>query len=87
MKQIVNESAIAGLVEANVRFTRADIEGQHTLLGVLYVQRKAKQLSNEDVRERLLRSIHQQLRQKGFSVTPLIEITVLTAPNDWQAPP
>lgn len=87
MKQVINESGIAGLVEANVRFTRADIEGQHTLLGVLYVQRKAMQLSNEDVRERLLQSIHQQLRQKGFSVTPLIEITVLTPPEDRQASP
>lgn len=87
IKQVVNESGIAGLVEANVRFTRADIENQHTLLGVLYVQRKAEQLSNEDVRERLLKSIYQQLRQKAFSATPLIEITVLTVPDDRQALP
>lgn len=87
IKQVVNESGIAGLVEANVRFTRADIEGQHTLLGVLYVQRKAEQLSNEDVRTKLLESIHRRLRQRDFSVTPLIDVTILTVPDDRRAQP
>ncbi|ALA59132.1 DUF389 domain-containing protein [Nitrospira moscoviensis] len=81
IKQVVDDSGFAALAEADVRFTRADIRGQHTLLGVLYVQRTAGDLSDGDIRERLLASIHRRLRQEDFAATPLIDVTVLHAPD------
>jgi hypothetical protein len=38
VQDVVDRSGLARLVEANVRFTRADIRGQNTLLVLVYVQ-------------------------------------------------
>jgi uncharacterized hydrophobic protein (TIGR00271 family) len=81
VKAAVDESGLAEMVEANVRFTRARIPGQHTLLGVVYVQRRADTGAPAgDVRPRLTRAIQARVRAAGYGVTPLIDVTVLEPP-------
>jgi uncharacterized membrane protein len=82
IQEVVNESSLAELLEANVRFTAPKIEGQKTLLVTLYVQRQAGvKASSQEIRQRLIESIQQQLLEQGFNVTPLIDVSVLEAPN------
>ena len=78
IKAVVDGSGIGALAEANVRFTRADIKGQNTLLSTLYVQRMVEGLSDEEIRRRLTTSIRTRLQRDGFNVTPLLDITVLS---------
>lgn len=78
VKAVVERSQLANLVEANVRFTRADIEGQHSLLIVAYVQRSKRTTeSDETIKRRLTRQIAEKVRAEGYNVTPLISLTVL----------
>jgi uncharacterized membrane protein len=82
IEQVVNESNLVKLVEANVRFTRANIKGQNTLLGVVYVQRQAGVTqSAEAIRDRLTRAIQTHLLEQGFNATPLIDVSVLEPPR------
>jgi len=82
IENVVNQSNLAELVETNVRFTNANIKGQNTLLGVVYVQRRAGVTeSGEEIRSRLTREIQTHLLQQGFNVTPLIEVSVLEPPQ------
>jgi uncharacterized membrane protein len=82
IQKVVNDSGLANLVEANVRFTPANIKGQNTLLGTVYVQRQAGVTqSSEEIRSRLTGTIQAQLLQQGFNVTPLIDVSVLEAPQ------
>ena len=82
IQEAVKGSGLADLVEANVRFTRSDIPGQNTLLGVVYVQRRpdAGGMPAEQIRERLTRAIQTRLLEEGFDVTPLVDVSVLWAP-------
>ena len=81
IQQVINQSDLAQLVEANVRFTRSDINDQNTLLGLLYVQRReGVTLSSDEISDRLSRDIRRQLLQR-FNVTPLINITVFDPPK------
>ncbi len=81
IQQVVNGSELAELVEADVRFTRADIRGQNTLLGTVYVQRRATtDMSSEALRDQLTRMIQQRLLAQNVNVTPLIDVSVLEAP-------
>lgn len=69
------------LVEANVRFTRPEISGQNTLLCILYVQRKPGETrSSEVLRDDITRAVQSRLRERGFNVTPLVNVTVLDPP-------
>lgn len=82
IQDVVNQSGLAKLVEANVRFTGSDIPSQNTLLGVIYVQREAGvTASAEEIRTRLTRQIQNHLLDEGFNVTPLIDVSVLETPN------
>ncbi|HCF28279.1 MAG TPA: TIGR00341 family protein [Cyanobacteria bacterium UBA11049] len=82
VQQVVEASGIAKLVEANVRFTSPNTQGQNTLLGVVYVQRqKGVSASSQEIRNSLTRQIQKHLIKQGFNVTPLIDINVLEAPN------
>jgi uncharacterized membrane protein len=82
VQDVVNNSGLARLVEANVRFTRADIEAQNTLLGVVYVQRSLESnVPAEEIRSRLTQEIQTRLLEQGFHVTPLITVTVLEPPS------
>lgn len=75
VQQIVNESGIAELVEANTRFTRANMEGQNALLIEIYVRPDGGD-APEEIRQQLSQAIRSQLSAE-FNVTPLVAITVL----------
>ncbi len=81
VKQLINDYPAADPVEIDMRFTRASVQGQNTLLGVIYVQRHSgASQSDEQIRQALTQQIQQQLLQKGFKVQPLISVTVLDPP-------
>jgi uncharacterized membrane protein len=81
VQQVVNQTDFAELVEANVRFTRADIQGQNTLLIIVYVQREPdSSLSAEAMRQELTQKIQSTLLSQGFDVKPLVDVIVLEAP-------
>ena len=82
VQKVVEQSNLAKLVEANLRFTQSDIQGQNTLLGTVYVQRQSTAtLSNQEIDNRLTQAIQARLLDQEFNVTPLIEVTVLEAPT------
>lgn len=81
VQQVVQQNDVARLVESNVRFTRADIPGQETLLCVVYVQRQPNiTRSAEQIRADLTQAIQTRLLEQGFKVTPLVDVTVLETP-------
>ncbi|WP_346291084.1 DUF389 domain-containing protein [Sphaerothrix gracilis] len=81
IQETIQQNDTAYLVEANVRFTRASIPEQNTLLGVIYVQPQTETtLSDTALRQQLSREIQQALLQQGFNVTPLIDVIVLSPP-------
>ncbi|HEV2123916.1 MAG TPA: TIGR00341 family protein [Chloroflexota bacterium] len=81
VQSVVEQSGLASLVEADVRFTRANIPGQNTLLAVVYVQRDASlALPSEVIRTRITQRIQARLLQEGFNVTPLVDVQVLDPP-------
>jgi uncharacterized hydrophobic protein (TIGR00271 family) len=79
---IVEDNMNVDLIEASVRFTRADIIGQNSLLCVVYVQVKpdAKNESREAIRQNLVREIQKGLLEKEFKVTPLVDVIVMDPP-------
>lgn len=83
IQDIVNAEPQVNLVETIVRFTRANIKEQNTLLCIIYVQRKQDQLSDnpEKISQYLTRAIQDGLVKKGFNVTPLVEVVVLDPPR------
>ncbi|MBW4542061.1 MAG: DUF389 domain-containing protein [Myxacorys chilensis ATA2-1-KO14] len=82
IQKVVDQSGLATLVESNVRFTRPDIQGQNTMLGTVYVQqRRGIEQSTEAIRTQLTQDIQMHLLNQGFNVTPLIDVSVLEAPN------
>ncbi|MGB5961162.1 MAG: DUF389 domain-containing protein [Coleofasciculaceae cyanobacterium] len=82
IQTVVKNSNLVQLVEADVRFPSPDIEGQNTLLGTVYVQRKAGvSQSTPQIRDRLTKDIQTRLLQQDFNVTPLISVSVLEAPK------
>ncbi|MBE9166146.1 TIGR00341 family protein [Pleurocapsales cyanobacterium LEGE 06147] len=81
IQNLVEADPLVKLVEANVRFTRSDIEDQNTLLSVIYVQRESGvTLSEAQISDRLTREIQLYLQEAGFNVTPLVQINVLDPP-------
>ena len=78
VKNAVEQVGLAQLVESNVRFPRPNIDGENTLLTVVYVQRKpgVKQ-SDKEISNRIKRAVQERLQQQEFNVTPLIDVTVL----------
>jgi uncharacterized hydrophobic protein (TIGR00271 family) len=77
VRDAVNGSGIARLVDASVRFTRPDIPGQETLLAVVYVQQLAEAESDGQIERQLLRAIRSSLQAKEGGATPLVDVTVL----------
>ena len=85
VQKTVEQVGLAKLVESNVRFTRSNIQGQDTLLSVVYVQRQpGVTASNEEIRLRLTQSIQTQLLKQDLNVTPLVDINVLETPASKQ---
>ncbi len=85
VQKTVEQVGLAKLVESNVRFTRSNIEGQNTLLSVVYVQRQpGVTASSEEIRDRLTQSIQTQLLKQDLNVTPLVDVNVLETPASKQ---
>ena len=81
VNKAVEQVGLVELVESNVRFTRPNIEGQNTLLSVVYVQRKPEvTASNEEISSRLTQAIQTHLLKQGFNLTPLVDVNVLETP-------
>ena len=80
VQQVVKEHPGVSPVEVNVRFTRASVPGQHTLLVEVYVQRRGSRPAPA-LRTALTRRVQQHLRQRWPNVTPLVSVTVLNAPS------
>jgi len=82
IQQVVQESDLAKLVQSNVQFTRTKIEGQNTLLTIVYVQRNPEvTASTETIQTQLTEAIQSHLLQADFNVTPLVQVTVLELPD------
>ncbi len=77
--QVVHGSGVATLVEADVRFPRSS--GPDTLLGVVYVRRRAGSPPAVRLRMRLTTAIEARLRGDSPAVVPLIDVVVLEAPR------
>lgn len=73
VRQVIRLSGLAQLVQANARFTRADIPGQNTLLVTAYVQSDA---DGAKVKARLSHTIKQRLTAQ-YNAVPPVDITVL----------
>lgn len=74
VREVVKNSGIAQLVQANVQFTRANIPDQNTMLVTVYVQ--GGEGEDAETAATLSRAIKQKLRA-GYDVTPLVDLTVL----------
>jgi len=82
IQKVVNNSNLVELVEADVRFPNSNIKGQNTLLGTVYVQRKAGVTESDgEISDRLTNDIQTRLLEQGFNVTPLVDVSVLEAPT------
>lgn len=81
IQTLINESRLVEPVETNVRFTRADIASQNTLLAVLFVQKRdGVEQPDEEIRRDLTLQVQARLLEEGFNVTPLVSVTVLEPP-------
>ncbi len=81
LQQVVLQNDSVQLVEANVRFTRANIQGQNTLLCVVYVQRQPQATrSDEQIRADLTQAIQSRLLE-DINATPIVDVIVLEAPD------
>lgn len=70
------EGFLKDLVEANVRFTRANIPNQNTLLAVVYVQPHSNvSQSKEMLQTELTQKIQARLQQQ-FDATPLVNLFI-----------
>jgi uncharacterized hydrophobic protein (TIGR00271 family)/prepilin-type processing-associated H-X9-DG protein len=78
VQTVVDESEVASLVEANMRFTRPEQADQNTLLGIIYVERlPGVNMDQEEISALLQQNIQQGLLERDFNVIPLIHVTVL----------
>jgi uncharacterized membrane protein len=85
VQKTVEQVGLAKLVESNVRFTRSNIQGQDTLLSIVYVQHQpGVTASSEEIRSSLTQSIQTQLLKQDLNVTPLVDINVLETPASKQ---
>lgn len=76
VREAVERSGIAHLVEANVRFTRSDIPGQKSLLCVLYVQPRDSSMDESAVRDQITSVVRRGITREG--VTPLVSVNVVS---------
>jgi uncharacterized hydrophobic protein (TIGR00271 family) len=78
----VNAHPDAEPVDVDVRFTRADISGQNTLLVELYIQPPEDSgASPDDLREDVTSQVQQAILAEDFTVTPLVAVTVVELPE------
>lgn len=76
----VDDRAEASLVDATVEFARPDIAGQNTLLVTVYAQRNPNATTpSDDLEQQLATDIRRAINEQGYNVTPLVDVTVLSA--------
>lgn len=82
VQEVVDNSDLADLVEANVRFTRSQQPDGNTLLSVIYVQpQNGVTATSTEIQQRLTEEIQSRILAEGFNVTPLVDVNVLEEPN------
>lgn len=82
IRQVIDESGLGEPIEVEARFTRADIPDQHTLLGVVYVQRgEGITQPADELEAELTRQIQARLLAEGYNFTPFIDVSVLDPPG------
>jgi uncharacterized hydrophobic protein (TIGR00271 family) len=81
-KEVIEASELVDPIEVDLRFTRADVVGQNSLLGVAYVQRrKGVGAGDEEIERQLTKAIQDALRAMGEDVVPLVDVVVLHPPE------
>jgi uncharacterized membrane protein len=78
ISKLVNDDPDAGLVEVSAGFTRPDIPGQDTLLGVVYVQPMGG-ADPDELEERLGRELSRTITER-YEVVALVTVTAIPAP-------
>ena len=78
ISQLVKRDPDAGLVEVNAGFTRPDIPGQDTLLGVVYVQ-PMPGVDPDGLEERLGAELSRTITER-YEVVALVTVTAITPP-------
>lgn len=87
VQQVISESGLAHLVEANLRFSQPNISNQNTLLATIYVQKaRDADLPEAQIDQRLTGAIEERL-MAAFEVTPLVDVQVMTAPPETRINP
>ncbi|MBD2311372.1 DUF389 domain-containing protein [Desertifilum sp. FACHB-1129] len=82
VQEVVDNSDLADLVEANVRFTRSQQPDGNTLLSVIYVQpQNGVTATSTEIQQRLTEEIQSRILAEGFNVTPLVDVNVLEEPT------
>ena len=78
IEDVIKQSRLVNLVEADVRFTRPNIPGRDTLLAVVYVRRHPGVGGpTGEVSAELTRSIQERILRRGYKVRPLVNVTLL----------
>jgi hypothetical protein len=72
---MIDESGLAKVVQLDAKFTRADIEGQNTLLVTAYVQPSDTPHAG-DLKSRMEEAVKARLKQR-YNVSPVADVTVL----------
>jgi uncharacterized hydrophobic protein (TIGR00271 family) len=81
IQKIVDDQPYALLVESDIKFTRANISGQNTLLCTIYVQKpQSAELTSEAIKAELTTIIQRELLEQNQDITPLVAVTVLEPP-------
>ena len=80
VQETVSDSKGVQLVETNVRFTRATIQNQNTLLIIVYVLQQQSDRSTKQIQDTLTQNIQDNILQQRFNVTPLVNVVVLKKP-------
>lgn len=78
VRNAVDTSGQARLVQADLRFTRAELPGEDVLLAVVYVQRRPQAPAGDaELKEQLTRTIRAELESQQFQIHPLVHVAVL----------
>lgn len=82
---LVAQSGVAELVAADLRFTRANVTGQNTLLVQLYVQPNDPTADLDAVEDRVAELVLRRLRREN--VTPVVAVTAVRTGEPAVTPP
>lgn len=82
IKSVIDDNSLVYLIELDTRFTRTDVQGQNSLLINVYVQPHPETtLSTDEIEAEVKQLIRDHLAEKGYDVTPLIDVSVVYPPE------